>query len=265
MAPQDKHLPSPKPISTSKPNPTILPPPRHHPHRPQQLYSDQQQRRRRPSNRRICCCCCFWTILLILITLLLSSLLAIGLYLIYRPLPPSFSVASLRIHRLNLTVDSSAAAARLTSLFNFTLLVRNTNSRFAYEYDPFSISVVTDRDEILLGNGTLPGFYSGETNLTSFKGVVAAFTAAREVDYGDISRLRSDLKRRNGFVLKILMDTKVKIVTKRLKSKKIGIRVACDEIKGFLPKGNNKVTSLASTDKSKCKVEIRIKIWNWSF
>ncbi|KAG2309859.1 hypothetical protein Bca4012_082575 [Brassica carinata] len=280
MAPKnDNHFPSSKPSSlatappppipngsttNSKPNPI---PPRQ-PIR-QQLYSDhpnQPQRRRwqRPSNRRICCCCCFWSILLLLITILLASLLAIGLYVVYQPRPPSFTVASLRIHRFNLTASADSSAAHLSSLFNLTLITKNPNSQFVLSYEPFLVSVVTDPDKIFLGNGTVPAFSSGEKNLTSFRGVVVASTVARELDYGDGLGLKSDLKRRNGLLdLKILMDTKVEIRMGKLKSKRVGIRVSCGEIRGSLPRG--KAVSMASTDKSKCKVDLRIKIWNWTF
>lgn len=277
MAPNDNHFPSSKPPSTAPPPPPPIPngsstnskpnplPPRQ-PIR-QQLYSDprnQQQRRwQRPSNRRICCCCCFWSILILLITLLVASLLAIGLYVVYQPRPPSFTVASLRIHRFNLTASPDSSAAHLSSLFNLTLITKNPNSQFVFDYEPLVLSVVTDPDAIFLGNGTIPAFSSGERNLTSFRGVVLTSTEARELDFGDGLGLKSDLKRRSGLDLKIVMDTKVEIRMGKLKSKRVGIRVSCGEIRGSLPKG--KAVSMASTDKSKCKVDLRIKIWNWTF
>ncbi|KFK32545.1 hypothetical protein AALP_AA6G256800 [Arabis alpina] len=230
-----------------------------------QPYSHNQQRRwqQRPSNRRICCCCCFWSILLLLITILIASLIGIGLYILYHPRPPSFSIPSLRIHRFNLTTTADSSTAHLSSLFNLTLFTKNPNSHFTFSYESFSVSVVTDPDEIFLGNGTVPGFSSGEKNLTSFRGIVVASTEAREVDVGEISGLKLDLRRRNGLDLKIVMDTKVEIRIGKVKSKRIGIRVSCSGIKGNLPKG--KAIVMASTDKSKCKVDLRIKIWNWTF
>ncbi|ESQ50308.1 hypothetical protein EUTSA_v10002067mg [Eutrema salsugineum] len=272
--PDDKHFQSSKPAIPTAPPPIpngatnsnpIPIPPRHHPYR-QQPYSHQQRRWQRPSNRRICCCCCFWSILILLITILIASLIAIGLYVIYHPRPPSFSVASLRIQRFNLTTSpDSSSAAHLSSLFKLTLITKNPNSHFVYNYEPFLVSVVTDPDEIFLGNGTIPAFSSGEKNMTSFRGIVVTSTETREVDFGDVSGLKSDLKRRNGLDLKILMDTKVEIRMGKLKSKRVGIRVSCTEIKGSLPKGKASATSMASTDKSKCKVDLRIKFWNWTF
>lgn len=284
MAPNDNHFPSSKPSSlaaTTAPPPIpngstttnskpIPLPPRQQPIR-QQLYSDnhpnqQRQRRRwqRPSNRRICCCCCFWSILILLISILLASLLAIALYLIYQPRPPSFAVASLRIHRFNLTASPDSSAARLSSLFNLTLITKNPNSNFLFTYDPFLLSALTDPDKIFLGDGTIPAFSSGEKNVTSFRGIPVASSESRELDFGDGLGLKSDLKRRNGVLdLRIVMDTKVEIRTGKLRSKRVGIRVTCGGIRGSLPKG--KAVSMASTDKSKCKVDLRIKIWKFTF
>ncbi|VVB09046.1 unnamed protein product [Arabis nemorensis] len=261
MAPPgvDKQFPSSKPAVAGKPIPA--PPTR----QPYSVNRNQQQRRwQRPSCRRICCCCCFWSILILLITILIASLVAIGLYVLYHPRPPSFSVPSLRIHRFNLTTAADSSASHLSSLFNLTLITKNPNSHFTYNYEPFSVSVVTDPDEIFLGNGTVPAFSSGEKNLTSFRAIVVTSTEARELDVGEISGLKSDLKRKNGLDLKIVMDTKVEIRMGKLKSKRVGIRVSCSEIKGTVPKGKA-APAMASTDKSKCKVDLRIKIWNWTF
>ncbi|KAJ6994686.1 hypothetical protein NC653_017478 [Populus alba x Populus x berolinensis] len=60
-------------------------------------------------------------------------------------------------------------------------------------------------------------------------------------------------------MLKIEMDTKVKMKVGGLKTKKVGIRVTCDGIKGSIPKG--KTPTVAVTAKSECKVDLRIKIW----
>lgn len=88
-------------------------------------------------------------------------------------------------------------------------------------------------------------------------------TTGELVDAESVSQLRSDLKKKNGLPLEIVVDTKVVVKLEKLKSKKIGIRVTCDGIRGFVPKG--KVASVASTANVKCKVDLRIKIWKWTF
>ena len=66
-----------------------------------------------------------------------------------------------------------------------------------------------------------------------------------------------------GFPVEIQMDTKVKMKMDWLKSKKVGIRVTCDGIRGTVPSG--KTPAVASVVDSECKVDLRIKIWKFSF
>ncbi|KHN29719.1 hypothetical protein glysoja_016341 [Glycine soja] len=68
---------------------------------------------------------------------------------------------------------------------------------------------------------------------------------------------------KRGFPVEIQMDTKVKMKMDWLKSKKVGIRVTCDGIRGTVPSG--KTPAVASVVDSECKVDLRIKIWKFSF
>ncbi|PPD82543.1 hypothetical protein GOBAR_DD20529 [Gossypium barbadense] len=95
-------------------NPTSRPP-----YRPQPYH-----RRHRP-RRNYCCCCCFWTILIILILALLVAIAGSVFYVLYRPNRPSYTLASLRIHRLNLTTTSDSSSSHLSSLFNLTISSKN--------------------------------------------------------------------------------------------------------------------------------------------
>lgn len=103
---------------------------------------------------------------------------------------------------------------------------------------------------------------SAQKNQTSFRAVVIA-SSAGDLDAESVTNLRSDLKRKSGVSLKIQMDTRVKVKIGGLKAKKVGIRVSCDGIKGAVPKGKTPV--MASTVDSKCKVDLRVKIWKWTF
>lgn len=78
-------------------------------------------------------------------------------------------------------------------------------------------------------------------------------TSGELVDAKSVSELRSDLKRKNGLPLEIVMDTKVVVKSEKLKSKKFGIRVTSDGIHGFGPKGE--VPLIASTSDAKCRVD----------
>ncbi|KAK7845830.1 ndr1/hin1-like protein 13 [Quercus suber] len=80
---------------------------------------------------------------------------------------------------------------------------------------------------------------------------------------GSVSTLKTELKSKSGIPLKIEFDTKVKAKMGGLKTPKVGIRVTCDGITATVPTG--KTAATASTSASKCKVDIRIKIWKWTF
>lgn len=84
------------------------------------------------------------------------------------------------------------------------------------------------------------------------------------MDSSAASELRKGLKSKNGLPLKIKLDTKVKVKAGGwLKTPKIGIRVSCDGIRATPPAG--KTAATVSTSKAKCKVDVRIKIWKWTF
>ncbi|KAK8550414.1 hypothetical protein V6N13_118932 [Hibiscus sabdariffa] len=231
-------------------NPTSRPP-----YRPQPYH-----RRHRP-RRNYCCCCCFWTILIILILALLVAIAGSVFYVLYRPHRPSFTLASLRIHRLNLTTTADSSSSHLSTLFNLTVSSKNPNSHLSFSYDPFVVSCLSGNSDVFIGNGTLPAFVSNSKNETTFKGVVV--TTSSDLDAETVNSLRPDLKNKNGISLKVEMDTKVRVKMGGLRSKKVGIRVSCDGVKGAVPKG--KFPSVANVAGAKCKVDLRIKIWRWTF
>lgn len=251
----DRVFPSSKPAATNgttapPAKPTLRPP-----------YRPQPHHRRHRTDRNYCCCCFFWTGLIVLILVLIFAIAATALYVLYRPHRPAFSIPSLRIHRLKLTTSADSSSNHLSALFNFTVTSKNPNSHLTYFYQPFDISIFSSND-VLLGNGTIPAFTSPTKNQTVFKNVIAS--GSNELDTDSVTSLKSDLKKKTGVPLKIVLDTKVKVKAGKLKSKKIGIRVTCEEFKGVvIPKG--KSPSVATTDKSKCKVDLRIKIWKWTF
>ncbi|XVF35334.1 hypothetical protein REPUB_Repub18cG0136600 [Reevesia pubescens] len=233
-------------------NPTARPPYRPQPH--------NRRHHHRP-RRNYCCCCCFWTILIILILTLLVAITGTILYVLYRPHRPSFTLTSLRIHRLNLTTTADYSSSHLSTLFNLTLSSKNPNSHLSFSYDPIVVSCVSSNSDVFIGNGTLPAFVSNSKNETTFRGVVV--TTSSDLDADTVNNLRPDLKKKNGILLKVQMDTRVTVKISGLKSKKVGIRVTCDGIKGVVPKG--KSPSVANVSGSKCKVDLRIKIWKWTF
>ncbi|KAL6996327.1 hypothetical protein U1Q18_006460 [Sarracenia purpurea var. burkii] len=208
-----------------------------------------------PRSRRSRCCACFlWTTLAIAALLLLAAIAGAILWVIYRPYRPSFSVFSLQVSQFNLTSSS-----QLTSKFNLTLSARNPNKKLVFLYDPISISITADGADV--GDGSLPAFVQGTESTTTLRTVITS--AGQSMDSTSVTVLKSDLKNQNSLPLKIQMDTKVKIKIGGLKTKRVRIRVICDEINAAVTAGKKAAT--ATTSNSKCKVDLRIKIWKWTF
>ncbi|KAE8693593.1 putative Leucine-rich repeat transmembrane protein kinase family protein [Hibiscus syriacus] len=228
------------------------------PYRP--APSRNRRRQYRP-RRNYCCCCCFWIMLIVLILALLVGITGTVLYVLYRPHRPSFTLASLRVHRLKLKTAADGSSSHLSTFFNLTLSSKNPNSHLSFSYDPFVVSCVTSNGDVLIGNGTLPAFVSDSKDESTFRGV--AMAASMDLDAETVNELRPELKQGSGVLLKVEMDTKVTAKAGGLKSKKVGIRVTCDGVKGAVPKG--KSPAVANVAGAKCKVDLRIKIWKWTF
>ncbi|XWS12077.1 hypothetical protein CRYUN_Cryun37aG0059500 [Craigia yunnanensis] len=217
------------------------------------LYRPQANRHR---YRRSCCCsCCLWTTVAILLLILLAAIAGAILYVLYSPHRPTFTVSSLKVSTLNIT-----SASKLITNINLNVKTKNPNKKLVYIYDPITISLFTN-DDIDVGDGSFGSFEHVTKNTTLLK---AAITSSnQELDDTSAGKLKTALKGKNGLPLKIKLDTKVKVKIGELKTPKLGIRVICDGIKATVPKGKSATT--ASTSNAKCKVDLRIKIWNWTF
>ncbi|PON48147.1 Late embryogenesis abundant protein [Parasponia andersonii] len=223
-----------------------------------QLYSNARPAYRpQPRHRRRgrCCSCCLWTTVAILVLLLLAGVAGVIFYVIYRPQRPSFAVTSLKLSYLNLTSSSP----QLDSKFDLTVTARNPNKKLVYTYDPIGISITSGDADI--GDGVIPAFVHGKKNTTVLR---AAITSSRRpIDASAASDLRANMKSKAGLPLKVRLDTKVKAKVGSLKTPRIGVRVSCEGIRVTPPTG--KTAATASTSKAKCKVDVRVKIWKWTF
>ncbi|XP_054798884.1 NDR1/HIN1-like protein 13 [Prosopis cineraria] len=221
------------------------------------MFRPSQYNRRRRSGRSGCCCCCFWSVIVLLAVVLLAAIVGAVLYVLYRPHRPQFSITNLRIARMKLAT-STDSSSHLSSLLNLTLIANNPNNHLVFSYEPFTVTAFYD--SVPIGNGSIPAFTSDKNNQSSLRAVLSD---SRDLDTDSLTSLRSGLKKSNGFPVVIQMDTKVKLKMEWLKSKRVGIRVTCDGINGKVPAG--KTPSVASVTDSVCKVDLRIKIWKFSF
>ncbi|XP_002527402.2 NDR1/HIN1-like protein 13 [Ricinus communis] len=218
-------------------------------------YRPQPQRKR--SRRRCFCFCCIWVTIIILTLILLAAIAGAILYVIYRPHRPTFTVSAFKVSSLNLTSTS-----HLSTNINMNITTKNPNKKLVYIYNPVTISVTTAKDDIVIGNGLLPSFVHGAKNTTLLKGSITS-SNTQQLDDASASQLKSDLKSKSGVGLKIGLETKVKLKLGGLKTPKVGIRVTCEGIKATVPSG--KTATAASVSNAKCKVDLRIKIWKWTF
>lgn len=233
--------------------------------RPQQ---PTHSRRRRRSCRRFCCLCFIYTLIFILSALLLAAIAACVFYVLYHPKHPTFSITSVKISSFNLSTPSDAGAfSHLNSKLDFTLTAKNPNQKIAFFYDQFSVAVASSAGTNA-GNATLPAFAHSPGNTTILKATVAS-DSNQDIDPDSATKLKADLAKKSGFPLTVKVDTKVEVKMGKMKTKKVGIRVSCDGIRGFEPKRNatsKKTTpALASVSGAKCKVYLRIKIWRFTF
>ncbi|KAK6119570.1 hypothetical protein DH2020_046688 [Rehmannia glutinosa] len=232
--------------------------PTRHPYRPTPT-TRHREKHRHFSCRRCFCLTCFWSILILIGILLLASIAAAFFYVLYHPHRPVFSVTSLKISTFNLTTTPVDDSTHLTTRINITLSAKNPNKKIAFLYDPMSITVQSN--SINLANGSFVNFISSPENISIIHTAMAMNSQLLDAD--SVNQLKSDLKRKKGLPMEIVMDTMVGVKMEKKKMKKIGIRIKCGGIHGMVPKG--KIVTPANTSNAKCKVDLRIKILKWTF
>ncbi|KAL3844240.1 hypothetical protein ACJIZ3_001643 [Penstemon smallii] len=268
----DRVYPSAKPNATATATATAFPPlkppptkthlynPNRHPFRPNPNTRHRQKNHRKHNCRRCCCLTCFWSILLLILILLLAAIAGAAVYVLYHPQRPTFSVTSLKISSFNLTAAAPDDTAHLTAKLNLTLSAKNPNKKMVFFYDP--ISIIVQSNSVNLSNGTFTNFTSSPGSVFVIHTVIG--TNSQLLYNDDVNSLNSGLKRKTGLPMKIVVDTMVGVKLEKLKMKKVGIRVNCDEIHGLVPKGKDVTPAVANVSKANCKVDLRIKIWKWN-
>lgn len=208
----------------------------YNPNRPRPVYRPPQNRRRSCSCRKFCCLCFIYTLITILSLLLIAAIAACIFYVLYHPKHPTFSVSTIRISKFNLTSTDPSGFSRLSSRLDFTITAKNPNKKgIVFVYEPFSVDVAAAGGNVDAGNSTLPGFTHLARNTTVLRGSVSS-DPTRDFDSDSVGPLRSDLAKKKGFPVMVEMNTMVKVQMGKMKTKRVGIRVTCDGIRGFQPK-----------------------------
>ncbi|XP_076938017.1 NDR1/HIN1-like protein 10 [Bidens hawaiensis] len=268
--PKDNTNANTKTTTTATPNRRLPPPPNkttptqtttRHPYRPNPTTTRIGRRR----HRSYACLCCFWSFLIITLLLLITAITGCIFYLLYHPHRPSFSLAALKISEFNLTASDDTT--RLTSNLNLTLSIRNPNKKITFYYN--SITVMCSSHDTIISKGTYPNpITSKPNNITIIHSPLHIANLLLEPE--TVNKFRSDLKKKSGLPLTLVLDTEARVKVETIKTKKIGIRIKCEGIHSLIPKGGHRNSSsvaavAANVDDAKCKLDLRIKIWKWTF
>ncbi|KAG9128662.1 hypothetical protein Leryth_018311 [Lithospermum erythrorhizon] len=216
--------------------------------------------RRRCTFRRCFFLTCCWFLLFLIFIILLSCMASAAIYFLYNPKRPTFSISSLKLSQLNLSNSGLDDSTRLTTKFNLTLSCKNPNKKIIFYYDTITIKSFAN-EHVLVANGTFPGFTSVENNVTTIHTTLSMVNQV--LDPESVTSLRSDLKKKIGVPIKLVLETKVKVKMDKIKVKKFDIVVTCQGIYGQMPKG--KIAGIATITKAKCKVDPKFKIWKVTF
>ncbi|MCL7038222.1 hypothetical protein MKW94_028770 [Papaver nudicaule] len=229
-------------------------------------YRPQPKRR----HRSWCCCCFLWSTMIIIAILLLAAIAGGIMYVLYRPHRPTFTLTTLRISQFNVPTNSKDSTSHLASKLDLAITSRNPNKRITFAYDPVSVTVKSN--DVNVGVGSIPSFVHGTKNTTVLRATVA--NNGDNIEESSVAKLKADVKKKTGLPLEIEMETKVKVKVGGLKTSRIGIKVSCIGIHAVITttkdKGKNSTTStttstLSPSSKPQCKVNLRIKIWKWTF
>ncbi|MCL7041991.1 hypothetical protein MKW94_005668 [Papaver nudicaule] len=257
----------------------IFPPPKSQQYganRPTYRPLPRRQRRR----RNYCCACFLWTTFILIGILLLAAIAGAVIYSIYQPKKPSFALNSLKISQFNITDSKSDDTAHLNSKLNLTILAKSENKDMIYYFNPVNVSVTPqNHPDFEIGAGSVPDFVLGTHNSTLLRFGLSDSDILIQ-DLITASSLKSDLKMKSGWKLKVRLNTKVKVKMGVFNTRKVGLEVICDQIKLISAvekvKGAKNVTTSVTTWKLddntaksknsvKCKFNLRIKIWKWTF
>ncbi|XP_071693985.1 NDR1/HIN1-like protein 6 [Rutidosis leptorrhynchoides] len=267
----DRIYPSSKPTKTTT-VPPLPPPPNktqlpttttttnRHPYRPNPTTIH------RPRRRKYFCLCCFWSVLIIILLFLITTVAGCIFYLLYHPQRPSFSIAAVKISEFNLTTAAADDTTHLTSKFNLTVSTKNPNKKITFFYDTIQITCFS-RDTLIANGSFRNPFISNPNNVSVHRSTLYGNLVFIETE--NLNKIKSDLKKKSGLPLKIILDTDMRVKIESIRSKKIGIRIKCDGIHSLIPKSNSKNSTSASVaanvSAAKCKIDLRIKIWKWTF
>lgn len=185
--------------------------------------SDSMLERYGPSNplaRRFCCG--------LILLLILCGVIALILYLVYRPFKPQFSVLNAAVFQLSNATSASPATAVSTSM-QFTISIRNPNDRATIHYDRLSAYVLY-RDQAITPPVDLPPLFQEEDSTVAVSPVLGGqvVPVSAEVAAG----LMTD-ENYGVLGMRLVMLGRLKYKSGPFKSQWYGLYVRCDLLLGI--------------------------------
>ncbi|XP_039125916.1 NDR1/HIN1-like protein 1 [Dioscorea cayenensis subsp. rotundata] len=200
---------------------------------------------------RLLCC----TILTILI---LCGIIALILYLVYRPSKPHFAISGVAVYQLTTTSTNStttitttpAATNSIISNLQFTVLSHNPNHRSSILYDHLS-SYVTYRNQAITQPVSLPMLFQEKQGEVALSPVMGSFTPV-PVSGDVVTGLMSD--EGYGVVgLRLVIIGKLRYKSGPFRSVWYGFFVRCDVLIGLRKGCSGQVPILGAPE---CDVDV---------
>ncbi|KAI0499879.1 hypothetical protein KFK09_018087 [Dendrobium nobile] len=162
------------------------------------------------------------------ILLILAGITALVLYLVYRPSRPHFTVLGAAIYRLTKSTSPVPAVAISTNM-QFTVAIRNPNSRAAVQLDRLC-AYVSYRDQPITPPSSLPSLYEEAEGTVVVSPVFGA-------DIVPVSaEVEAELMNDEGYgvvALRLVITGRVRYRPRPFKSGWVGIYVKCDLLVGL--------------------------------
>ncbi|PKU70606.1 NDR1/HIN1-like protein 1 [Dendrobium catenatum] len=186
-------------------------------------------------------CCALATLVI------LAGITVLILYLVYRPSHPHFAVLSAAIYRLT-NATSAAPASAISTSFQFTISIHNSNGRTSIQYDRLC-AYVAYRDQPITPPTSLPLLYQVSDGTVTVSPVIGgeAVPVSAEVEAGLMT------EEAFGVVpLRLVITGRLKYRPGPFKSGWVNVYVKCDVLVG-LKKGVSGLVPLLG--QSECDVD----------
>lgn len=181
-----------------------------------------------------CCCAIFTTLCTILcIALVMLGIAALVLWLVLRPIEaPKYSLDSLDLKTFSVNKMSSSSSSTLDANFVYTVTATNPNRKIGIKYD--EIAIDTSYNGVVFGHSSVPSFYQGHRNTTTFTSEfdvrnVALGSGGQSGSNNNLSSLTTDYQK-GSVALHTHANAKLRVKIGAYTSFAVWVHVDCDVV-----------------------------------